>query len=174
MDASTNTARTCSTGLTGSCPNGYTCRYDSLTQNSYCCGATNAGVCLATQKAFMDARTQVEISNAKVKQIGSPLLPPLRLRLVPRPIHVPTGSEPGQVLLLRPVERHGLLPRRLRHVLRGDELASALLRQPVLADKHLSVGFHVPNDEPGFEYGLLLHGATRLSDRCDAAELGDG
>lgn len=56
-DPNTQGARSCNQQLTNSCPTGYTCRYDSLTQNSVCCGATNEGVCTTSEKAYIEALT---------------------------------------------------------------------------------------------------------------------
>src|SRR3569832_617455 len=44
VDPNTQAPRQCNQQLSNSCPTGYTCRYDSLTQNSVCCGATSAGL----------------------------------------------------------------------------------------------------------------------------------
>ena len=47
MNTNDNSPRQCVPNQAGTCPAGYTCRYDSLNQRSVCCGSGNEGACRA-------------------------------------------------------------------------------------------------------------------------------
>ncbi|KRX78894.1 Uncharacterized protein T06_8406 [Trichinella sp. T6] len=58
MDPNSQAAVRCTPGIQNSCPPGYNCRLDSLTNTHICCGATDMGVCPPGERAYVDALTQ--------------------------------------------------------------------------------------------------------------------